>query len=194
MRSLKASEYNPEKMAVSTVQRDDVARRRYIPQTQSRMLNLPLEETAEYCVQRALERIIINVPPTIEHNGHHCHGLFSGPTALAYLFLKASAMYPVMKVRDRTLRQWADLYIGAPRLEAQLGGQCGLMSERAGLLTVKTMLDRRNAESLLGELKKMLKDTSNPHELFYGLSGLLYMIRVVESWVSDVSLVDFRIG
>lgn len=175
-------------MAFSTLRRDDVAPRRYIPNTDSRMQNLPLRETAEFGAQRALERIIIDVPPSTEYNGHLCRGLFSGPTALAHLFLKASTMYPVMKVRDRTLRQWADLYIGARRLEGQLGGQCGLMSERAGLLTVKTILDRRNAESLLGELKKMLKDTSNPHELLYGHSGLLYMIRLVESWVSDVSL------
>lgn len=181
-------------MAVSTRRRDDVSRRRYIPNTHSPTQNLPLGETAEFCVQRALERIIIDAPPSTEYNGHRCRGLFSGPIALAYLFLKAGAMYPVMKVRDRTLRQWADLYIDARRLEAQLGGQCGLMSERAGLLTVKTILDRRNADSLLGELKEMLKDTSNPHELLYGYSGLLYMIRLVESWVSAVSLPDFRTG
>lgn len=59
------------------------------------------------------------------------------------------------------------------------------MSERAGFLTVKTMVDPRNAEMLLGELTGMLKDPSNPHELFYGYAGLLYLIRLVEDWVSS---------
>lgn len=93
-------------------------------------------------------------------------------------------MYPAMKIRDQPLPHWTDLYISARRVGAQ-SARCGLMSESAGFWTIKTLLDGRNAETLLKELNGMIKDTSNPHELFYGYAGLLYLIRLVESWVSD---------
>lgn len=169
-------------MASSSLRQNDL---RYIPNTHPQM---QLRETPEFCVQRALEHIISDAPPDTEYSGRRCHGLFSGPTALAFLFLRASAIYPAMKVRDQPLRQWADLYISARRVGAP-SAQCGLMSERAGFWTVKTIFDRRNAEMLLRELNGMLQeDISTPHELLYGYAGLLYLIRLVEQWVSMAHL------
>lgn len=157
---------------------------RYIPNTHSRQGPLRLTETPETCVRRALEHIVAEAPPRPEYNHHHCHGLFSGPTALAFLFYRIGYIYPTIKIGNLSLRYWMNLYISARRIGAP-SSRCGLTSEIAGLATVKTLLDRHNAPTLLRELNEIIKNTQGPHELLYGLSGLLYMIRLVEFWVSD---------
>lgn len=163
---------------------------RYIPNTHSRQDYLPLMETPETCVRRAVEHIVADAPPRPEYNHRHCHGLFSGPTALAFLFLRVGHIYPTMKIGDHSLRYWTNLYISARRIGAP-SSRCGLTSEIAGLGTVKTLLDRNNAPTLLRELNEAIRNTQNPHELLYGFAGLLYMIRLVESWVSDLSSLSF---
>jgi hypothetical protein len=171
-------------MAKFFLRRNNVMEDRYIPNTHSRKGYLPLTETPETCVRRAVEHIVADAPPRPEYNHRHCHGLFSGPTALAFLFLRVGHIYPTMKIGDHSLRYWTNLYISARRIGAP-SSRCGLTSEIAGLWTVKTLLDRNNAPTLLRELNETIRDTQNPHELLYGSAGLLYMIRLVESWVSD---------
>lgn len=169
-------------MASSSLPRNTVVKERYVPNTSLPQNYLPFTVNPETCVRQALEHIVTQNPPRTEYTLRDCHGLLSGPTALAFLFLKVGVVYPAMTIRGLSLRYWADLYISARRIGAE-SAPCGLMSENAGFWTVRTLIHGRNAPILRKELNRMITDTSNTCELLYGYAGLLYMVRLVEIWV-----------
>lgn len=70
----------------------------------------------ERCLLAALKDIIANYPPPShlpsQDSSEDYHGLWSGPTGIAYLLLHVSARRPGSKVAGRLAIEWARKYCG----------------------------------------------------------------------------------
>ncbi|OLN82378.1 LanC-like protein GCL2 [Colletotrichum chlorophyti] len=159
---------------------------RYIPTPDQPQNLLSFNEDREILVQKALRNSIGDNPPQAQYSHHQCRGLFSGPTALAYLLLNIGARYPKLKIHGHSLRHWAISYMRARRTGGD-SASCGLACESIAFSAVQTMLDGSKASKFRDLLMRAVDEYQHPHELLFGYSGLLYMIRAVEFWKPETT-------
>ena len=85
---------------------------RYIPSDLDQ-LHQNLDSTKELVT--SLEKIVTGYPPKDSYDSYECHGLYSGPTSIAYLFFCLSRTHPHLSIRGQIPELWARAYLHGKR-------------------------------------------------------------------------------
>lgn len=85
---------------------------RYIPSDLDQ-LRQPKDPKAQ--LVQSLEKIVREYPPRDSYNPRECHGLYSGPTSIAYLFLQIWRNHPKLIIAKTTPDYWAVQYLRGER-------------------------------------------------------------------------------
>lgn len=81
---------------------------RFFPNHPSVLLK---EERPHEQLVSSLESIIRACPPQDTYSRHALHGLYSGPTSIAYLFLRLAQIYPNLVVEGHDASSWCRAYL-----------------------------------------------------------------------------------
>ncbi|KAH6659218.1 hypothetical protein BKA67DRAFT_652467 [Truncatella angustata] len=133
----------------------------------------------------SLERInTTNAPVHTCSTGWNFHGLYTGPTSIAYLFYRLSQIYPDLEFKQQSFSDWTQEYL-------DLGSRvnhsdpdpdhCGVASETLAHLALSAVV--RKDASLVKKLcsYEPIINTSNEdgsNEWLYGRAGYLYFLRL----------------
>ncbi|PKS09352.1 hypothetical protein jhhlp_003966 [Lomentospora prolificans] len=167
-------------------------RTRYIPNTFTEPLTLSSSPSS--LLKDALEEIIRRTPPqhSYQNGPLRLGGILAGPTALAYLFFRASQAHPNLVVAGHSAARWAKRYLRGDRGHLKLqAGVCGLKSEKLAYEAVEASMSRDLADVrvFLASLAPILDSENRAHvfpsELFCGKSGTLYFLRMVRHFVPE---------
>lgn len=171
-------------------------------------------ELAEAELTASLERINANNPPVQTcSTGWTFDGLYTGPTSIAFLFLRLAALNPAGSFKGQTYQDWANAYLF-------LGGQympsyrrhshsrhglsvepanCGTSSETLAQLTLKALV--HHDESLAAELCAYFKlltalrpGNEGSNEWLYGRAGYLYFLRLTRAGFADHAAVVAKLN
>ncbi|AEO68585.1 uncharacterized protein THITE_2118147 [Thermothielavioides terrestris NRRL 8126] len=147
-------------------------------------------------LQAALEDIVTNYPPRSRYAPEALHGLWSGPTGMAYLLLQASSLRPGLTVSGRPAEHWARAYIaeGSRGHNLRLGAHgCGIGDERLAYEAVRCAVTRdpRDVRRFVDSVGQVIAVDDYPDEMLYGRAGTLYLLRMARHWAPASSeLVD----
>ncbi|KAK3940241.1 hypothetical protein QBC46DRAFT_314214 [Diplogelasinospora grovesii] len=159
---------------------------RYIANHFPRLLTV--DETAD-CLSSAVEDIIINYPPRSSYPNEALHGLWSGPTGIAYLLLQVSTLRPSLLVQGEPTIKWAEKYIDGSRGNlALITKGCGIGEEKLAFEAVRAAVttDFSQARNFISSVSEALQG-SFPNEMLYGRAGTLYLLRMIRHWLPDSS-------
>ena len=79
---------------------------------------------------KSLEKLVTGYPPKKSYDAQECHGLYSGPTSIAFLFLHISRSHPNLKIKGSSPRDWANDYLyGKRTFSAVTAANCGVINE-----------------------------------------------------------------
>ena len=98
-----------------------------------------------------LKNLTQNYSPKQSYNSHDCHGLYSGPTSIAYLFLHLSQTHPDIKVSGHSPIHWAEAYLAGKRpSQAVTADKNGVINEQLAYYAVRAALtqDLKDVEQL----------------------------------------------
>ncbi|KAL9124106.1 MAG: hypothetical protein Q9217_006532, partial [Psora testacea] len=76
-----------------------------------RELAPPLPADPETELLSSVNKILRGYPPQKQYSRHEFHGLYSGPTSIALLFLKLSQAKPGFSVAGKTAKEWCYDYL-----------------------------------------------------------------------------------
>ena len=138
---------------------------------------------------QSLTSITKSYPPQPAYSSHECHGLYSGPTSIAYLFLHLSSTHPDLQVSGHKPLHWAEAYLAGKRSSgAVTADRNGIINEKLAFYAVRSALtqDIEDAEQLAEAVKKgALTAERGSDEFLYGRAGCLYLLRLVGHWVPE---------
>ncbi|KAL2161795.1 hypothetical protein VTH06DRAFT_7579 [Thermothelomyces fergusii] len=165
--------------------------------------------TTDGYLRAALEDIVTNYPPRSRYPQEALHGLWSGPTGVAYLLLSVSARRPDLTLRGRPVADWARAYLGpaGSRGHSLRPGSrgCGIADEKMAYEAVRCAAAAKEGEGSSSEplresvrrfvadcVAQVLAVDEYPDEMLYGRAGALYLLRMVRAWAGEASreLVD----
>ncbi|KAB5558516.1 hypothetical protein GE09DRAFT_1119623 [Coniochaeta sp. 2T2.1] len=163
---------------------------RYIPNTFPELLTLG---DIDNYLKSSVEDILKNYAPLSQYSASSLEGLWSGPTGIAYLFLRISVAQPHLTVQGHHARTWAKSYIKGSRGTLHLSSRgCGIGDEKLCFDAVAACItkDMSHVESLVSSIPTIING-DYPDELLYGRAGTLYLLRMVRHWVPDsAELID----
>ncbi|KAL2020041.1 hypothetical protein VTK56DRAFT_8944 [Thermocarpiscus australiensis] len=138
-------------------------------------------------LRAALEDIVTNYPPRSRYPHEALHGLWSGPTGMAYLLLKVSAIRPDLIINGHPAEHWARGYISGSRgHNLRLGSHgCGIGDEKLAFEAVRCAVskDLHHVREFVSSVSQVLAVEEYPDETLYGRAGTLYLLRMVRHWV-----------
>lgn len=156
---------------------------------------LSLSTSPEALRLDALRRMIRGQPPQASyHDPKKVRGVGSGPTAIAYLFLRLSKACPDLDIDGHSPVYWAEAYLKGDRSGCRhRSGNCGITSERVSFLALNACLSKETTqvEYFIQGLAPILSPISEapfPSELLCGRAGTLYLIRVLLYFVPHAEL------
>lgn len=160
---------------------------RYIPNDFPELFALESGAMDGY-LKQALENIVKNYPPLDQYD-RGLKGLWSGPTGVAYLFLRVAAAYPKLIISGHHALTWAKSYVkgGSDSLEIS-PTKCGIGDEKLCYEAVAAAVtqDQRHVRELVSCIPEAVRG-HYPDELLHGRAGTLYLLRMVRRWVPDSS-------
>lgn len=125
---------------------------------------------------RSLEKLLTGYPPKDSYDSYECHGLYSGPTSIAYLFLRIWRSHPYLTFLGKHSEAWFRAYLNGKRIfpPATLDKN-GVGSETLAFHAVKAIMNRLDSQ----DEEKMLKwmepvYETNEGRVFYIISLLRY--------------------
>ena len=149
---------------------------------------LTLADPREELLQ-SLDSIITSFPPQEIYSSHEGHGLYGGPTSIAYLFLHLSHTQPDLQVSGHSALHWAKVYLAGKRSSgAVTADRNGIISEPLAFYAVRSALtkDLRDVEKLAVGIKNgVLTAERGSDEWLYGRAGCLYLLRLARQWVPE---------
>ena len=78
----------------------------------------------------SLEKLVTGYPPKKSYDAWECHGLYSGPTSIALLFLHFSRSHPHLDIKGLSPQRWAYGYLSGQRtFSAVTAANCGVANE-----------------------------------------------------------------
>jgi hypothetical protein len=113
---------------------------RYIPNNPSTLLTVPSPKQE---VTSSLTQLIQSYPPKSHYSLSGCHGLFQGPTSIAYLFLHISNILPDLRLPDKKGRCFSPFelcndYLSGRRPDGHIdSNHCGVICEALAFLAVR---------------------------------------------------------
>ncbi|KAI9772810.1 MAG: hypothetical protein M1839_002283 [Geoglossum umbratile] len=162
---------------------------RYFPNTFS---NLPLDVHENFLA--SLTKILTRTPPKPSSfpSPRSFPGLYSGPTSIAYLFLRLSHLYPKLLLQEKTLSSWGESYLA---LSADIrwgvdASHCGIANEGLARLVVTAgWSGESRKESVVrlcaGEVVEVVCGKGGSDEWLYGRAGYLYLLRAAKRGYGD---------
>ncbi|KAL8636728.1 MAG: hypothetical protein Q9228_005909 [Teloschistes exilis] len=153
--------------------------------------NNPLElrktENPQGQLIKSLERIVKEYSPQDSYSRHELHGLYSGPTSIAYLFLQLSRSYPHLLIAGHHCKSWCKMYL-APAREAAYGvtaDKCGVICEELAHRAVGAAVtgEQGDIELMDQHAYMVAQEPDGSDEWLYGRAGFLYLLRLVRHWV-----------
>lgn len=138
-------------------------------------------------LSQTLTSLTQSYPPQKIYSSHECHGLYSGPTSIAYLFLHLSRTHPQLKISGHGHLSWAQAYLAGKRSPTLVtASRNGVINEELAFYAVHAALtqDLHDVRSLTRSIKDgVLTADRGSDEWLYGRAGCLYLLRLVRSWV-----------
>lgn len=134
---------------------------------------------------------------TATYNPHALHGLYAGPTSLAYLFYHISNTQPRLSIRGKSPGHWCEAYLDSHRPEtAPTPSSCGIINETLAHLAVSAAAYPANESfvtAFLGFIPEIVSSTSHgkkaaANEWLYGRAGTLYLLRLLRTSTSNSHL------
>ena len=131
-----------------------------------------------------LTKITAGFPPQQDYNPQSCHGLYSGPTSIAYLFHHLSNSQPDLLINTKTPKYWCRTYLSGARPAIEVTPKrCGVANETLAHLALLAVHsgDESYVSGLLDQVPFALSDTvlDASNEWLYGRAGTLYLLRLV---------------
>ncbi|KAI4248841.1 MAG: hypothetical protein L6R40_000852 [Gallowayella cf. fulva] len=156
---------------------------RYLPNAPLKLLK---EDHPQQHLIHSLQTIIRDYPPQGSYSPHDGHGLYSGPTSIAYLFLQLSNTYPDLIIRGHHLKSWCKAYMSGKRHAAEITvDKCGIINEElAGCAVLAALTGHDEYINVLDYHASII--AQEPHgsdEWLYGRAGFLYLLRMVRQCV-----------
>ncbi|KAK3295242.1 uncharacterized protein B0H64DRAFT_142589 [Chaetomium fimeti] len=152
-------------------------------------------DTDQY-LKAALEDIVANYPPRSRYPHEALHGLWSGPTGMAYLLLQVSAHRPDLTIASHPAIHWARGYMapGSRGHNLGLGSHgCGIGDEKLAYeaVTCAVFGSLSDVRQFVSSVAQLMPVEDYPDEMLYGRAGTLYLLRLVRRWVAGSNtLVD----
>lgn len=138
-------------------------------------------------LRQSLDKIVQNYRPRKDWAHVKLHGLYSGPTSIAYLFLHLSRSHPATRIQGETPAHWCKAYLsGHNHMPASVSpDNCGVINEKLSWYAVAAALTRDECyvEELRGLAMEIAGAPGGSDEWLYGRAGLLYLLRLVRCWV-----------
>ena len=126
-------------------------------------------------------------PPQNAYSSHECHGLYSGPTSIAYLFLHLSRTHPQLKISGHGPLSWAKAYLAGERSAGSVtASKNGVINEELAFYAIHAALtqDLHDVKLLTRSIEDGVTTAEQgSDEWLYGRAGCLYLLRLVRSWV-----------
>ncbi|KAG9780454.1 hypothetical protein KCU88_g3768, partial [Aureobasidium melanogenum] len=135
----------------------------------------------------SLNRINTYNPPVQTcSTGWKFHGLYYGPTSIAYLFFRLSSHYPDLVFKGQSLLDWSQAYLdlGAHEQHDSVDpSHCGIANERLTQLAIRAAMEKDPslAKELCSYEKVINGSSGGSNEWLYGRSGYLYLLRLARS-------------
>jgi hypothetical protein len=127
-----------------------------------------------------------NPPVQTCSTGWTFHGLYYGPTSIAYLFFQLSQLYPDLTFKGQSLLDWARAYLDlgvSGRREKVDSNHCGIGNEVLAQVAIRAAMEQD--PSLVHKLcsydENIVNDAGGSDEWLYGRSGYLYYLRLARS-------------
>lgn len=140
-------------------------------------------------LSHALNSLTQYYPPQKAYSSHECHGLYSGPTSIAYLYLHLSRTHPHLEVCGQGTLHWAKAYLAGKRSAGSVTvSKNGAINEELAFYAVRAALtqDLQDVKSLAKSIKDgVLTAEQGSDEWLYGRAGCLYLLRLVRFWVQE---------
>ena len=137
----------------------------------------------------ALTSLTQSYPPQDIYSSHECHGLYSGPTSIAYLFLHLSRTHPQLKISGHSPLHWAKAYLAGKRSAALVtASKNGVINEELAFYAIRAALtqDLDDVKLLARSIEGgVMTAEQGSDEWLYGRAGCLYLLRLVRSWVQE---------
>ncbi|KAL8993223.1 MAG: hypothetical protein Q9169_006506 [Polycauliona sp. 2 TL-2023] len=162
---------------------------RYIPDHAATLL---AEDRPDEQLVKSLESIIQSYPPRDTYSHHDLHGLYSGPTSIAYLFLHLAHGHPDLVVARHHASTWCKGYL-SPSSRSRghhdvkvTVDNCGVINEELSACAVLAAVtgDDEYSDVLVHHTSTVVQ----PHgsdEWLYGRAGFLYLLRMVRHWAQN---------
>ncbi|MCJ1459742.1 hypothetical protein MMC28_010121 [Mycoblastus sanguinarius] len=152
------------------------------------LTTLPFSQSADprHELLSSLASIVTGYPPQSSWSKHDLHGLYSGPTSIAYLFLHLSNFQPSLLIENKAPGYWCRAYLQGTRPQIPVPPSCcGIGSELLAHLAVAAALtqDVVCVERFLAYLPTVINDDVGEDlgrdEWLYGRAGTLYLLRLM---------------
>jgi hypothetical protein len=136
----------------------------------------------------SLDRINTYNPPVQTcSTGWTFHGLYAGPTSVAYLFFRLSQIYPDLQFKGQSLQDWTQAYLDLG-LHGKHNGvdssHCGIANEVLAQLAIRCAIEQDpSLAQQLCSWESTINDTNQTgsNEWLYGRAGYLYLLRLARS-------------
>jgi len=150
---------------------------------------LPTIADAGYELRAALDKIVTKYPPRSHYTQDALHGLWSGPTGIAYMLLRVSVHHPNLSIYDHPAIYWAREYLarGSRGHTLRLGPHgCGIADEKLAYEAVTCAVtgDLADVRQFVSSVAQIMPVEDYPDEMLYGRAGTLYLLRLVRHWVT----------
>ncbi|KAL8702947.1 MAG: hypothetical protein Q9201_003876 [Fulgogasparrea decipioides] len=156
---------------------------RYIPNQTPQLFK---EDHPQQQLLHCLDSILHVYPPRDHYSHHDFHGLYSGPTSIAYLFLHLSHTHPDLVINSHHCKTWCEAYLSAKRPANDItGNKCGVIHETLAFSAVSAALsgEKDFLDTLMSCASELAKEPHGSDEWLYGRAGLLYLLRLVRHWM-----------
>ena len=134
----------------------------------------------------SLTRISTYNPPVQTcSTGWTFHGLYYGPTSIAYLFFRLSQLYPELTFKGQSLLDWAHSYLDlgiSGHRDSVDPNHCGVGSEVLAQLATRAAIEQDpSLVERLCSYESVINDKGGSDEWLYGRAGYLYYLRLARS-------------
>ena len=141
-------------------------------------------------LSQSLTSLTQSYPPKSIYSPHESHGLYSGPTSVAYLFLRLTRVHPQLKISGLSSGSWAEAYLAGKRAAATVtASNNGVINEELAYYAVRAALnqDLEDVKMIITRIRvDVIRMEQGSDEWLYGRAGCLYLLRLVRYWVQRV--------
>ena len=132
-----------------------------------------------------------NPPVQTCSTGWKFHGLYYGPTSVAYLFFRLSQLFPHLVFKGQSLLDWAQSYLDLGRIphhDRTGPNHCGVGNEVLAQLSIRAAMEQdASLAQQLCSCESAINGANGSDEWLYGRAGYLYLLRLARSGFDKTS-------